>query len=48
MCELLEDFEVGTQLELEDVLMVGTQDYTCIGRPNVKNARVLATIEETS
>lgn len=35
MCEMLEH-EVGTQLELEDVLMVGTQDYTCIGRPAVK------------
>ena len=47
MVELL-DIDVGTQLELEDVLMVGTQDYTCIGRPAVKKARVLATIEETS
>ena len=48
MSELLEDFEVGTQIELEDVLLVGTQDYTCVGRPNVKNARVFATVEETS
>ncbi len=47
MSELL-DLEVGTQVELEDVLLVGTQDYTCIGRPNVKKARVLATVEETS
>ena len=28
--------------------MVGTKDYTCIGRPNVKAAKVLATVEETS
>jgi large subunit ribosomal protein L21 len=47
MVELL-DIDVGTQLELEDILMVGTQDYTCIGRPAVKKARVFATIEETS
>lgn len=48
MSELLEDFEVGTQIELEDVLLVGTKDYTCVGRPNVKQARVFATVEETS
>ena len=48
MSELLDDFEVGTQIELEDVLLVGTKDYTSIGRPNVKNARVFATVEETS
>ena len=48
MSELLEDYEVGTQIELEDVLMVGTKDYTSIGRPNVKSAKVLATVEETS
>lgn len=47
MCELL-PYEVGTQLELEDVLLVGTQDYTCVGRPTVKRARVFATVEETS
>jgi len=42
------DYEVGTQIELEDVLLVGTQDYTCVGRPSVKQARVFATVEETS
>jgi large subunit ribosomal protein L21 len=48
MCELLEDFEVGAQIELEDVLLVGTKDYTCVGRPVVSKARVFATVEETS
>lgn len=48
MVELLEDFEVGTQLELEDILLVGTKDYTCVGRPVVNKARVFATVEETS
>lgn len=28
-------FEVGQQICLDDVLMVGTADYTAIGRPNV-------------
>jgi len=47
MCELL-DLEVGAQVEFEDVLLVGTKDYTCVGRPTVTRARVLATVEETS
>lgn len=42
------DFDVGTQIELEDILLVGTSDYTCVGRPNVSKAKVLATVEETS
>ena len=28
--------------------MVGTKDYTCVGRPNVARAKVFATVEETS
>ena len=28
--------------------MVGTQDYTAIGRPQVQKARVFATVEECS
>ena len=28
--------------------MIGTQDYTAIGRPNVTKARVFATVEEVS
>uniref|UniRef100_A0A7S3IKI9 Large ribosomal subunit protein bL21m n=1 Tax=Strombidium inclinatum TaxID=197538 RepID=A0A7S3IKI9_9SPIT len=44
--DLGEDYSVGQQIVLEDVLMVGTADYTCLGRPSVGNARVLATIEE--
>jgi Ribosomal prokaryotic L21 protein len=47
MCELLE-FDVGSQIELDEVLMIGTQDYTCLGRPTVTKARVFATVEETS
>lgn len=40
--------QVGQQIELQDVMLVGTKDYTCIGRPRVTQARVLATVEETS
>ena len=44
--DLGEDFKVGQQLVLDDVRMIGTRDYTCLGRPTVGNARVIATIEE--
>lgn len=47
MCEKL-PFEVGQQLELDEVLLVGTQDYTTVGRPVVQRAKVLATVEENS
>lgn len=46
-CELL-PFEVGQQIELEEVLMIGTKDYTSLGRPIVEKAKVFATLEETS
>ena len=41
-------FEVGDQICLDDVLLVGTTDYTAIGRPTIENARVYATVEEYS
>ena len=47
MCEQL-PFEVGEQIQIDEVLMVGTKDYTCIGRPTVQKARVLASVEEIS
>ena len=34
MCEKM-PFDAGQQIELEEILMVGTQDYTTIGRPLV-------------
>ena len=39
-------FEVGQQICIDDVLMVGSPDFTAIGRPQVENARVYATIEQ--
>ena len=39
-------FEIGDQICINDVLMIGTVDYTAIGRPTVQNSRVYATVEE--
>lgn len=38
-------FEVGQQICISDVLLVGTVDYTAVGRPNVQNCKVYATVE---
>lgn len=38
--------EIGQQIVFDKVLIVGTQDYTSIGRPTVPHARVYATLEE--
>ena len=46
--EWLPEFEVGQPIAIEDVLLVGTKDFTSIGRPTVANARVMATVEEHS
>ena len=40
-------FKIGEQICLDDVLMIGTKDYTAIGRPNVTKAKVYATVEES-
>jgi ribosomal protein L21 len=37
---------VGTQICIDEVLMIGTKDYTAIGRPKVSAAKVFATVEE--
>eukprot|EP00826_Nyctotherus_ovalis_P021796 TRINITY_DN17102_c0_g1_i1.p1 TRINITY_DN17102_c0_g1~~TRINITY_DN17102_c0_g1_i1.p1 ORF type:complete len:239 (+),score=78.09 TRINITY_DN17102_c0_g1_i1:75-791(+) len=39
-------FEVGEKVEFDKVLLVGTKDYTSVGRPYVNSARVIASIEE--
>ena len=44
--ELGEEFTVGQQLVFSDVLLIGTPDYTCIGRPTIARANVYATLEE--
>ena len=40
--------QVGSQLVFDEVLMVGSADYTSVGRPTVSSARVYATLEEIS
>ena len=40
------NYDVGTKLTFDRVMLVGTKDYTSIGRPFIETARVLATIEE--
>ena len=39
-------FTVGEQICLNDVLLVGTTEYTAVGRPSISNARVYATLQE--
>ena len=41
-------FEVGQQIVIDQVMMIGTKDYTSLGRPYVETAKVYATIEEQS
>ena len=45
LCDKL-PFEVGQRIEFDKVLLIGTKDYTSVGRPYVNSARVIATIEE--
>ncbi|CAI2379548.1 unnamed protein product [Moneuplotes crassus] len=41
-------FSVGDQIVIEQVVMIGTKEYTSIGRPFIETAKVYATIEEES
>lgn len=40
------DVPLQTQIILDKVLLVGSQEYTVIGQPMVSTAKVLATVEE--
>jgi large subunit ribosomal protein L21 len=46
LSEKLADAKVGDQLVFDKVLLVGTRDYTAVGRPYVGTAKVYATVEE--
>lgn len=46
LSEKLEDAKVGEQLIFDKILLVGTREYTAIGRPYLGTARVYATVEE--
>ena len=41
-------YDIGTQLVIDDVLLLGTPEYTLIGRPRVDTAKIYASIEEQS
>lgn len=46
--EKVEDLNIGDTFTFDKVLLVGTDEYTSIGRPFVDSAKVLATVEEKS
>ena len=46
LANYLEGYDINQQLVFDGVLLVGTKDYTLVGRPFVKSARVFATVEE--
>ena len=48
MLERVDDLNVGDTFTFDKVLLVGTDEYTSIGRPYVDSAKVLATVEEKS
>ena len=49
MVEMLgKDVKIGDQICIDDVLLIGTADYTAVGRPTVTKAKVYATVEEKS
>lgn len=39
-------YDVGEKVVFDNVLVVGSRDATVVGQPLVKNARVIATVEE--
>lgn len=41
-------YDIGTKVEFDSVLLVGTPMYTLIGRPIVTTAKVIASIEENT
>lgn len=42
----LEQYDINQQVVFDGVLMVGGKDFTLLGRPQVKSAKVYATVEE--
>lgn len=46
MVNWMAEHDIGTKLVFDQVLLVGTRDYTLMGRPTVEGALVHATVEE--
>jgi large subunit ribosomal protein L21 len=40
------EYDIGTQVVFDNVALVGTPQYTIIGRPRVDSAKVYATVEQ--
>lgn len=40
------DYEVGSMVDLDEVLLVGSKEFTVIGRPIIKDAKVSVEIQE--
>jgi len=48
MLEKIDGLEVGDTFFFDNVLLVASDEYTSVGRPFVRSAKVLATIQEHS
>lgn len=46
LANYLEGYDINQQLVFDGVLLVGTKEYTLVGRPFVSSAKVYATVEE--
>ena len=40
------ELEVGEKFVIDQIMLVGTKDYTSIGRPFIESAKVFASVEE--
>lgn len=40
ICEHLKDYDINEHIVFDKVLLIGTKDYTSIGRPYVETAKV--------
>ena len=45
-CDKLKGHEVGEEMTIDDVLLLGSRERTVVGQPVVRNARVKGVIEE--
>lgn len=46
LANYLAEYDVNDQVVFDGVLMVGTKEFTLLGRPHVTCAKVFATVEE--
>ena len=46
LANYLESYDINEQIVFDSVLLVGSKEFTLLGRPVVKSAKVYATVEE--